>query len=142
MDSSPSSSRPATVRGIIERALAAHKFFKPNDDGKVKTMELRNHNLRCVPPGGRFYVVECGHGRNSKGELVMRVLGSVQFVENVHLDPSTVKAMYAIHQCSHEDFEKLRKNWKKPDVIVGWRVEKAFSLGQGRWFKPSSQDLC
>ena len=85
-------------------------------------------------------MVECGHGRNSKGNLVMRVLGSVEFVENVHLDVSAVQAMYASHLCSPEDFDKLRKQWKKPDVIIGWRVEKASALAEGGWFKPTSQD--
>ena len=106
-------------RGLILQKKHAFKFF---DASETKTLELRNHNLRCVAPREHFWIVECGHGRNTKGNLAYRVLGRVTFVENVALTAASVASMYSHHLCSQADFKELQSKWKKPDNIIGWRV--------------------
>ena len=126
----------AMQRGLILQQKHAYKFFEASNP---KTLELRNHNLRCVSPNQDFWIVECGHGRNNKGDLVYKVLGRVTFVENVALTPAAVDALRSQHLCSHDDFQALRAKWKKPN-IVGWRVTAAHVLQPSRWLKPGSQE--
>ena len=125
------------LRGLIITPEHAPKFFESHE-GKLKSMELRGHNLRCVQPRGRFWIVQCGEGRNSAGTLVYRLLGSVQFMENVSLDKSAVQALYASHLCPQDKFEKLSAGWQK---VVGWRLCNPMKLCQPTWFKPGSQDI-
>ena len=128
------------LRGLIVRQEHAGKFFDVDGIGNKKTMELRNHNLRCVKPDEKFYIVECGHGRNLTGDLVMRVRGSVTFVANVQLSPGAVPGLRDQHLCSDEEFQQIQKKWKKKDNVVGWKVKNAELLpGGGKWMKPHSQ---
>ena len=128
------------LRRLVVSREHAMKFFEP-EDGFLKTMDpLRSHNLRCVSPGSRFFIVECGHGRNSNDTLVFRAIGSVEFVENVSLTEAAVDALYDTHRCPPEAFLALRNSWKKKDVIVGWRVQNAVKFTSGMWFKPGSTD--
>ena len=66
-------------RGLIIRHEHACKFFQPDKQGRLKTMELRQHNLRCVPQGGCFWVAARGQGKNDQGVIVFKLLGCVQF---------------------------------------------------------------
>ena len=124
-------------RGLILQKKHAFKFF---DASETKTLELRNHNLRCVAPREHFWIVECGHGRNTKGNLAYRVLGRVTFVENVALTAASVASMYSHHLCSQADFKELQSKWKKPDNIIGWRVTDAHVFRPSRWLRPSSNE--
>ena len=131
---------PDLLRGLILRQEHAGKFFKTEVPGRVKTLELRNHNLRCVNPGNQFYIVECGHGRNCSKQLVMKVLGAVTFTENVPLAPEVVPNLYDQHFCNAEDFENIKQKWKKKGTVIGWRVTNAQRFDPPMWFCPSSQD--
>lgn len=127
----------ARQRGLILQKKHAYKFFEAS---APKTLELRNHNLRCVAPHEHFWIVECGHGRNGKGSLVYRVLGRVTFVENVALTAASVANMYSHHLCNDQDFKELQSKWKKPDNIIGWRVADAHEFRPSRWLRPSSNE--
>ena len=127
-------------RGLIIRPEHACKFFQPDKQGRLKTMELRQHNLRCVPQGGCFWVVACGQGKNDQGVIVFKLLGCVQFEENVSLNDAGVRGTFSSHLCPEDEFEKIRGKWKKKDAVVGWRVSNAQTFDSPKYIKPGSQD--
>ena len=106
-------------RGLVIRPEFACKFFEKDSVGRLKTMELKGFNLRCVAPGGRFYIVACRQGQNKHGQSVVKVIGSVKFVANIVMQHSEVCRRFDEHLCDSQDYDKLSAKWKH---CVGWKV--------------------
>lgn len=127
------------ARGLVLRPEFATKFFDRDSEGQRKTLELRNCNLRCVEPEGRFFIVACQQGKNKHGQKVVKILGSVAFVENLHIPHDQIPKLFDQHLCPREDYNKLSSKWAK-DHCCAWRVKEALALPQPMWVNVNNQD--
>ena len=123
-----------TERGLLLKPDWAELFAS----GK-KCLEIRNYFCRCLKVGDSVSIVASAQGKNSRGVTVLKILGSMKFVQNISIEEKDFKKFFNQHRVSQTTFKEFLSTWSsgksKSVKVVGWEFSDIQKFDVPKWIK-------
>ena len=147
----PPAAEEALHRGLMLKPEHAERFLDASavgHPGKRKVLELRNHNLRCVQPGGVVYLMACKQAKNVHGVNVLKCLARITFKGNEPMAVHDLQSRFQEHFCTDQEFKAISEKWKTRagsgntaaagPSVVAWRFEMTDILDPPKFVRHKS----